>query len=223
MGYYSSMLWLFPAIIFAFIVQSVIAVTYTKYSKVRSVSGYTGRKLARTLLDSQGLFSTSIETVPGVMSDHFDPVKNAIRLSSSTIDDDSVATMGVVAHETGHVIQLKEKYPPMVLRNLVVPIAQFGSSFAWILFFLGLFLSFPVLIQFGIWLFIAVVFFTLITLPVEYNASRRALGLLQNQILLDPEELKMVKKVLNAAALTYVATTLMAVFNLFRMFAISKR
>ena len=223
MEYYSSMLIVIPAIIFAIFAQSAVSTTFSKYSQVRSETGYTGKQLARTLLDSHGLSAIAIEPVPGVLSDHFDPRQRVVRLSESTFQNGSVAALGVVAHEVGHVIQMQERYRPMVLRNAVVPIAQFGSSFSWLIFFFGLFLSIPALVQVGIGLFLAVVAFSLVTLPVEFNASRRALTLLQTHLLMSQEELSMVKKVLRAAATTYLASTLMAVLNLIRMLMISKR
>ena len=221
--YYSSMLIVIPAIIFATLAQSAVSATFSKYSQVRSGTGYTGKQLARMLLDSHGLSAITIEPVQGVLSDHFDPKQRVVRLSESTFQNSSVASLGVVAHEVGHVMQMQEKYAPMLLRNAVVPVAQFGSSFSWLIFFGGLFLSIPLLIQVGIGLFLSVVAFSLVTLPVEFNASRRALNLLQTRVLMSQDELSMVKKVLNAAAMTYVASTLMAVLNLVRMLMISRR
>jgi len=141
--YYSSMLIVIPAIIFAIFAQSAVSTTFSKYSQVRSETGYTGKQLARTLLDSHGLSAIAIEPVPGVLSDHFDPRQRVVRLSESTFQNGSVAALGVVAHEVGHVIQMQERYRPMVLRNAVVPIAQFGSSFSWLIFFFRTFLIDP--------------------------------------------------------------------------------
>lgn len=223
MRFDTSIILIIPAVLLALFAQYAVMSTFSKYSKVRSSTGYTGKKLARTLLDNEGLSEVPIEAVAGVLTDHFDPRKNIVRLSTSTFNESSVAALGIVAHEIAHVVQLKEKYAPLLIRNVFVPVAQFGSSFSWIIFIVGILMATPMLIQIGIWLFIGVVAFSFLTLPVEFNASQRAVVLLQNQAFMLPDELKMAKKVLNAAAITYVASTLMAVMNLIRMVTLSKR
>jgi Zn-dependent membrane protease YugP len=155
--------------------------------------------------------------VAGNLSDHYDPRKQLVALSDSTYNSGSVAALGVVAHEIGHAIQHKNGYIPLKLRNAFVPVAQFGSQFSWLIFFAGLIFSTPLLISVGIWLFAAVVVFSIITLPVEFDASSRAIKLVQTNIMMDAEETQMVKSVLTAAAMTYVASTLMAILNLVRM------
>jgi hypothetical protein len=222
-SYYGSLIILLPGIVFAIWAQYFVKSTYEKYSSVQSKSGMTGKMLARTLLDNAGLFDVTIENIPGNLTDHFDPRKNVVRLSASTFSNSSVAALGVVAHEIGHVIQKKENYLPFSLRSAFVPVAQFGSSFSWIVFFFGLFMANPLMINIGIWLFSAVVIFSLLTLPVEFDASKRAVQLMQGQIMVTQDESVMVKKVLNAAAMTYVAATLMSILSLLRMVGISRR
>lgn len=223
MYFYYSMVVLIPAVIFGIWAQMQVKSTFTRYSKVMSNSGLSGKKLAALLLENKGLFSVKIESVSGKLSDHYDPRKGIIRLSQATYDNSSVAALGVVAHEIGHAVQHKEGYVPLIIRNFFVPVAQFGSSFSWIIFFIGLLMSTPVLIQVGIWLFLAVVVFSVITLPVEFDASKRGLQMLESTYVLNKDELLMAKKVLNAAAMTYVASTLMAVSQLIRMLMISNR
>ena len=203
--------------------QMKVKSTFERYSQIRSNSGMTGQQLAQQLLTSNGLSQIRIVHVGGNLSDHYDPRKKLIALSDSTFSSDSVASLGVVAHEIGHAIQHKNQYAPLKIRNVFVPIAQFGSSFSWIIFFAGLLLSVEPLISIGIWLFLAVVVFSIITLPVEFNASSRALEMIENQHILDSKEQMMAKKVLNAAAMTYVASTLMAISQLLRMLLISRR
>ncbi|HPE68471.1 MAG TPA: zinc metallopeptidase [Thermotogota bacterium] len=222
-AYYWSMVFLIPGILFALWAQSYVKSTFSRFSRVASTSGYTGSKAARTLLDAAGLFQVPVENIQGELTDHYDPRKKVVRLSQATYNSNSVAAIGVVAHEIGHVMQHQQGYFPLLLRNFFVPVAQFGSSFAWIVFFMGLLFSTPLLINFGIWLFVAVVVFSVVTLPVEFNASSRALSMLGSQLMLAPEEQKMAKKVLTAAAMTYVAATLMAILNLLRMLVISRR
>ena len=179
--------------------------------------------LAQQLLNSNDLSNIRITHIGGNLSDHYDPRKKLVALSDATYSSDSVASLGVVAHEIGHAIQHKNHYAPLKIRNAFVPVAQFGSSFSWIIFFVGLLLSTPILINVGIWLFLAVVIFSIITLPVEFNASNRALSMIKNQQILDTKEQVMAKKVLDAAAMTYVASTLMAISQLLRMILISRR
>jgi len=211
---------LIPAIILAAYAQFLVSSRFSQYSRVRSSFGYTGSQLARQLLDNAGLYDIRIERVQGNLTDHYDPRKRVVRLSQATHDSTSIAALGVVAHEIGHAIQDKEKYVPLVVRNSVVPVAQFGTSFSWILFIIGLLMVSPILIRAGIIVFSAFVFFTLVTLPVEFNASTRAKKLLTSMGMPAPE-LKGVSSVLGAASMTYVASSATAILQLLRMLLIA--
>src|SRR6056297_1265479 len=223
MFFYTSMILLIPAFLFGIWAQMKVKSTFERFSHIRSRTGITGSQLAQQLLASNGLANIGIVHIGGNLSDHYDPRKKQVALSESTYSSDSVASLGVVAHEIGHAIQHKNNYAPLKIRNAFVPIAQFGSSFSWIIFFAGLLLSTPLLINVGIWLFLSVVIFSIITLPVEFNASNRALAMIEKQHVLDTKETAMAKKVLDAAAMTYVASTLMAISQLLRMLLISRR
>ncbi len=223
MLYYTSMIVLIPAILFGFWAQMQVKSAFSRYSRIKSNSGLSGKKLAALLLEKNGLSSIEIERISGNLSDHYDPRTKIVRLSDATYDNSSVAALGVVAHEIGHALQHSEGYIPLIIRNYFVPVAQFGSSFSWVIFFIGLIMSTPVLIQVGIWLFVAVVIFSVVTLPVEFDASKRGLKMLEETYVLNKDELLMSKKVLNAAAMTYIASTLMAVSQLVRMLMISDR
>lgn len=211
---------LIPAIVLAAYAQFLVSSRFSQYSKVRSTFGYTGSQLARRLLDNAGLFDIHIERVKGNLTDHYDSRKRVVRLSQATHDSSSIAALGVVAHEIGHAIQDREKYAPLVVRNAVVPVAQLGSSLSWILFVIGLLIVSPLLIRVGILVFSAFVFFTLVTLPVEFNASSRAKKLLASMGM-PSTELKAVGSVLGAAAMTYVASTATAILQLLRMLLIA--
>lgn len=211
---------LIPAIILAAYAQFLVSSRFSQYSRVRSSFGYTGSQLARQLLDNAGLYDIKIERVKGNLTDHYDPRKRVVRLSQATHDSTSIAALGVVAHEIGHAIQDKEKYVPLVVRNSVVPVAQFGTSFSWILFIIGLLMVSPILIRAGIIVFSAFVFFTLVTLPVEFNASTRAKKLLTSMGMPAPE-LRGVSSVLGAASMTYVASSATAILQLLRMLLIA--
>ena len=190
--------------------------TYQKYSKVINRYGLTGAEAARKILDKNGLYNVRIERVAGDLTDHFDPKTNVVRLSSSVHDSTSVAAVGVAAHESGHAVQYAEGYTPMKIRGSLVGVANIGSSVGIYLAVIGIIASLPLLSYIGIGLFTAVVAFQLVTLPVEFNASRRAVTALEQGYLSD-EELTGTKKVLRAAALTYVAALLSALGNLLRL------
>ncbi|SHE60165.1 zinc metallopeptidase [Clostridium fallax] len=222
-GFDSSILYLIPALIISIWAQSKVSSTFNKYSRVRSISGYTGAQVARMLLDGAGLYDVPIEMIPGRLSDHYDPLNRVLRLSQDVYSSQSVASIGVAAHEVGHAIQHKESYKPLIVRNSIVPIVNIGSGFSWILFFAGLILGIKPLLTIGIILFSAVVIFQLITLPVEYNASSRALTILNSKKILNNEEINGAEKVLDAAAMTYVAATLTSIAQLIRLIAISNR
>lgn len=214
---------LIPAIIISIWAQSKISSTFDKYSRIRNTKGYTGADVARIILDANGLNYVPIEVIPGKLTDHYDPRNKVMRLSPDVFHSNSVAAIGVAAHESGHAIQHKEHYSPLEIRNFIVPAVNFSSNASWIILLLGMFLGSPYIIRFGIILFAAVVVFQLITLPVEFDASKRAIRILENRNILYAEELKGAKEVLNAAAMTYVAAALMAISQLIRLIGISRR
>lgn len=211
-----------PAILITLWAQVNVKNTFAKYSRLYARCGKTAAQVAREMLDDAGLYNVRIERVSGTLSDHFDPKTNVVRLSDSTYLSSSVAAIGVAAHEVGHAMQYSERYVPIRIRAAIIPITKFGSTMAVPLIILAFVLNFYPLVQIGILLFGAVVLFQLITLPVEINASRRALAVLQNDDLLgggfgNAEEYRGAKKVLTAAALTYVAALLVALMNLLRL------
>lgn len=213
---------LIPALLLAFWAQIMVQSNFSRYSQVRSRIGMTGAELARFILDSAGLYDVKIESIPGSLTDHYDPRAKVVRLSQATYGSDSIAALGVVAHEIGHAIQHANNYVPIVIRNAIAPIASFSSNLAWIFFIIGLVTGAIGLAQFGILLFLAVVLFSIITLPVEFDASRRAMKILERNLMMPKDELKGVKSVLSAAAMTYVAATLMAILQLVRMILIAR-
>jgi len=219
----SSMLVLIPALIIAAWAQYKISSTFDRYSKVRSMRGYTGADVARMLLDGSGLSDVPVELVQGKLTDHYDPVNRVMRLSNDVFYGSSVASLGVAAHETGHAMQHQERYAPLMIRNSIVPVVNFGSNLSWVLFFAGFIFGITSLLRIGILLFLTVVIFQMVTLPVELNASKRALALLGSRGILYDEELQGAKRVLDAAALTYVAAALMAIAQLARLIILSNR
>ncbi|HBM76248.1 MAG TPA: peptidase [Clostridiaceae bacterium] len=219
----SSLIILFPAMLIAFIAQWRIKSTFNRYSTVRSSRGITAAQAARYLLDRAGLNYVSIEMIGGSLTDHYDPRVKKLRLSQTVFNSTSVAAIGVAAHETGHAIQHSTGYVPLILRNRLVPIANFGSNAAWILVLLAFITGYNPLINIGILLFSAAVLFQVVTLPVEYNASSRAIRLLEDEGILYDDEIGGARKVLSAAALTYVAATLVAISQLLRLILISRR
>lgn len=218
-----TMILLLPAMLISFWAQAKINSTYNKYSRVRTTNGYTGMQVARMILDEAGLFDVRIEMINTKLGDHYDPSSRVLRLSPEVYGDTTIAAAGIAAHEVGHAIQHKQSYKPLVIRNSIVPVVNFSSSISWILFFIGLLLGFKGLTTLGILLFSAVVIFQLITLPVEFNASNRALRILESRGILYGNEIKGAEKVLGAAAMTYVAATLMAISQLVRLIALSNR
>lgn len=211
-----------PALIISVWAQMKVSASFNKYSKIMSINGYTGAQVARMLLDSEGLYDVPIEEIGGKLSDHYDPRRRVMRLSRDVYYGTSVASIGVAAHETGHAIQHQRHYAPLQIRNAIVPVVNFSSNASWIIFLLGLFLGFGYLVNIGIVLFIAVVIFQLITLPVEFDASNRALKVLEERNILYGDEIKGAKSVLSAAAMTYVAAALTAVLQLVRLIALSR-
>lgn len=218
-----TMIILIPAIIISFWAQTKVNSNYEKYSKVRIINGYTGQQIARMMLDEAGLWDVRIEVINSKLGDHYDPSSKILRLSPDVYSGSTISSAGIAAHEVGHAIQHKEQYKPLTIRNSIVPVVNLGSSLSWILFFLGIFLRFKELTTFGILLFSLVVIFQLITLPVEFDASTRALNILKSRGILYGDETRGAEKVLNAAAMTYVAATLMAVSQLIRLIAISNK
>ena len=181
---YYYILFVIPPLIFAAWAQFKVKSTFHKYAGYHSGQGYTAVMIARQILDQNGLFHVKIEMTSGNLTDHFDPRANVIRLSESVYHSTSVASIGVAAHEVGHAIQYSKGYLPIKIRNAVIPLTNIGSTLAFPLAILGVIFSFEPLITIGIWLFVAVVFFQFITLPVEFNASRRALNTLKNDHIL---------------------------------------
>lgn len=202
--------------VISLIASSRVQSTFRKYDRVASRTGLTGAEAARRLLQAQGIYDVSIQRVSGNLTDHYDPRSKVLRLSDSTYGSASVAAIGVAAHECGHAMQHEENYLPLSLRSALVPVANFGSKFSMLLIIAGLFFG-QFLIEAGILLFCAVVLFQIVTLPVEFNASSRALRLLGDNGILYDEEVGMTRKVLRAAALTYVASALMSALQLVRL------
>lgn len=225
-GYYGfdpTFIILIPALIFAAYAQSKVNSTFNKYLRVRNSNGYTGYQIARTILDNHGLQNVPIELTRGHLTDHYDPRQRVLRLSNEVYNGSSMASVGVAAHECGHAIQHQEAYAPLAIRNAIAPVASFGSQAAWLLVIAGLFFGFSGLFNLGILFFGAAVVFQIITLPVEYNASSRAIAMLTGYNLVPEGEIEPARKVLSAAALTYVAATLVAVLQLVRLLLIRGR
>ena len=209
-----------PALILAFYAQARVKGAYRKYSQVYASSRLTGAQVAHQLLQAAGAGDIVIEKQPGELTDHYDPRKRVLRLSQGVHDSTSISALGIAAHETGHAIQHRTHYQPMALRSLIYPVANIGSTLAFPLFFVGFMFGkngTGVLMDIGILLFTGAVAFSVVTLPVEFNASKRALALLEERRFLTPDEMVGAKKVLGAAALTYVASTAMAAMQLLRM------
>lgn len=224
--YYSSdSLWTYvlivlPAVILAMWASANVNSTFKKYSKVPSSSGYTGMDAARRILDANGLTNIRIEHVSGNLTDHYDPKAGVIRLSDAVYANNSAAAIGVAAHEAGHAVQHAEKYAPLVIRNAIIPICSIGSNLAMPLIILGLVLDMFGLCYIGILAFGLAALFQLITLPVEFNASRRALAALESSGRFSDTDLKNAGKTLRAAALTYVAALAVALASLLRIIVI---
>lgn len=206
-----------PCIILAAWAQMRVKSTFNKYSRVRNMRGITGAQAAEAVLRQNGVTGVRVERVAGNLTDHFDPRTNVIRLSDSVYGSDSVASVGVAAHEAGHAVQYAVGYVPIKLRAAIVPVTQIGSTAALPLIILGLFMNSGILIDIGIWAFALATVFQLVTLPVEVNASRRALAAIDQDGLLTSEEYPMAKQTLTAAAMTYVAALATALMQLLRL------
>jgi Zn-dependent membrane protease YugP len=222
--YWWSMILLVPAVVLGLYAQAKVSSAFNRYSQVASRRGLTGAQAARQVLDSAGLNDVGVEVAGSKLSDHYDPRTRVLTLSPPVGNSNSLASLGVAAHEAGHAMQHAEGYVAFRLRSAIVPVANLGSNMGFILFFVGLlFYRNGLLMSIGILLYSGAVLFTLVTLPVEFNASKRAMVLLENRSILVGEELDGAKKVLSAAALTYVAAALMAILQLVRLILISRR
>lgn len=207
--------------IFAMIASGGVQSAFKKYSKVKSYRNYTGADAARKILDDNGLYNVRIEHINGNLSDHYDPKANVIRLSDSTYSDTSVAAIGVAAHEAGHAVQHAVGYVPIKVRNAIVPAVNIASTLSMPLFLIGLLFAAPMLTNLGIILFSGALVFQVVTLPVEFNASRRAITILNQSAMLEEDELRGAKKVLKAAAMTYVAAVISTALQLLRLVLLS--
>ena len=206
--------------IICMIASAKVKTTFNKYSQYRSYSGMNGSQVAQRVLEAAGIYDVTVRHVSGNLTDHYDPSTKTVNLSDPVYNSYSVAALGVAAHECGHAIQHAKNYAPLSLRSALVPVANFGSMLAWPLILIGLFIngrSSTLIIDLGIVLFSAAVLFQLVTLPVEFDASRRALVMLRTQNILSDDELKNTRKVLKSAAFTYVAGAAAAILQLLRI------
>ncbi len=194
-----------PALALALFAQWRVSSAVNKYSRVPTGRGFTGARVARSILDAAGLHDVAVERTGGLLSDHYDPRSRTLRLSQAVFDTPSIAAVGIAAHETGHALQHANNYLPLQARSAIVPVVQFGSFLGPIVFFLGLLLNFTSLAWVGVIMFAGVALFALVTLPVEFDATRRAKRLLTENGFVTGEEARGVNAVLDAAALTYVA------------------
>lgn len=208
------LLFIAPALLLSLWAQIKVKGATTKYSQVPSSSGMTGAQVARTILDAHGVTGVGIEMADGVLSDHYDPTKKVLRLSEGVYHGRSVTAAGIAAHEVGHAIQHKVAYRPLVLRQTLAPAAMFGSNISWILLLIGTVVQSTSMMWLGIGLFSLAVLFTLVTLPVEFDASRRAKEILLQMGLVSNSDRAGVSAVLNAAAMTYVAAAATAILQL---------
>lgn len=223
MFYHWSYLLLIPGMLLMFWAQMRVQGTYQKYAEIPSTMGMTGAQVAETILKRMGVYNVTVEPVAGQLTDHYDPSAKAVRLSEGIYNSNSVAAAAVAAHECGHVLQDVQGYKPMNVRAALVPAANFGSSLGPILVMAGLFFgAFKALIPIGIAMFAAVIIFHIVTLPVEFDASSRALKLIDQLGILQGDENRGARQVLNAAALTYVATAFYAVLQLVQLILISR-
>lgn len=216
-GYDPYIILVIPAFLFALYAQFKVKSTFNRYRKVINRRGFTGADVARTILDRNGLHDVAVEPIRGELTDHYDPRTRAVRLSETVYSSASVAALGVAAHETGHAIQHKVGYAPLALRSSLVPVAGIGSSFGPYMAIFGLIFRIDALVSIGIILYTVAVAFYLVTLPVEFNASSRAIRTLESAGILTADEVAPAKKVLSAAAMTYVASAAVAIASLLRL------
>jgi uncharacterized protein len=205
---------LLPVLALTLIVQLILKVTYAKYSHIESRRGLTGAQAARQILDMAGLQAVQVQEVGGFLTDHYDPRERVLRLSPQNFEGRSIASIGVAAHESGHALQHAANYAPLVLRNLAVPMASIGSSLGYLVLMIGIAMQFKGLALVGFFLLCGILVFQLVNLPVEFDASRRALVVLPQSGILTPEENRGAQKVLAAAALTYVAAMIAVLWEL---------
>lgn len=210
-------------LILTMIASAGVNSTFAKYNKVRCMRGMTGAEAAQQVLHAAGIFDVQIRHVRGNLTDHYDPRNKTLNLSDSTFSSNSVAAVCVAAHECGHAVQDQKKYGPLVLRSTLVPLANFGSQLSWPVFIAGLIFSLQPPVMAGIILFSLAVLFQLVTLPVEFNASSRALRILEDTGMLGSQEMTGAKKVLRAAAMTYVAALASSLLQLLRLILLSRR
>jgi Zn-dependent membrane protease YugP len=226
-GYYWGIDWTYLLIIAGFvlslIVQGVMKSTFSRYSQIRSMSGLTGAMAAQKILESEGIYDVRIEHISGSLTDHYDPRSKVVRLSDTVYGSASLAAVGVAAHECGHAIQDARNYAPLSIRSSLVPVANFGSQLSWPLFLFGLILSYKPLLYIGIILFCGALLFQIVTLPVEFNASHRALVKLEGTGIMLPEEVRGSRRVLRAAAMTYVAAVCASLLQLLRLLLLAGR
>ena len=212
-----------PGFLLSMWAQSKVKGNFAKYSQVRNSAGLTGEQTSRRILDNEGLNSIPIETVPGALTDHYDPKNKVLRLSQPVYGVDSVAAMAVAAHEAGHAMQQKDGYAPLKFRSAIVPLANIGSKLGFMLLFLGIIIGISGLSWLGVGLFAIATIFTLVTLPVEFDASRRAKAELNRLGLVDRTDAEAVDKVLDAAAWTYVAAFLTSALSLLYYMRLASR
>ena len=226
MGYDSTYILVLIGVALCLLASSRVNSVFRRYSSVRSRSGMTGREAAEKILRANGIYDVTVRHIPGNLTDHYDPRNKTLGLSDATYGSASVAAIGVAAHECGHAVQHATGYAPLKFRGALVPVANFGSAIAWPLILIGLVInsnSALLFIDLGILLFSAAVLFQIVTLPVEFNASNRAVNALEKSGMLYPEEIRQTKAVLGAAALTYVASAASAVLQLLRLIIIGGR
>lgn len=205
-------------VVISLLASAKVKSTFAKYSNVRSMSGLTGAQAAERILRNAGIFDVSVQRISGHLTDHYDPKNKVLRLSDSVFGNTSVSAIGVAAHECGHAIQHNKEYAPLKIRTALVPVANFGATLSWPLILIGVLLSWSqTLITLGIVLFCAAVLFQLVTLPVEFNASNRAVKILASTGILSDREVSQTKQVLGAAALTYVAAAAASILQLLRL------
>ncbi len=216
-----TMILIIPAILLTIYAQFKVSSTTNRYFRVRSGRGYTGEQTAREILDRNGLYNVRIEMVRGRLSDHYDPRANVVRLSEDVYSGNSITSISVAAHECGHAIQHAHGYVPLNIRSSLVPVVNFASNMSWIFIMLG-FLMGGSFLKMGILLFSASVLFQIVTLPVEFNASSRALAQMTSLGIVDDREVRDSRRVLQAAALTYVAAAVTAILQLLRLVMIAQ-
>lgn len=219
------LVFILPCLVISMIAQTKVSSTFSKYSKIPNTRHITGVEAAQSVLSAHGITNVRIERVAGKMTDHFDPRSNTIRLSEPVYDSPTIAAVGVAAHEAGHAVQHAQGYLPNKLRSAILPVCNMGSKISWILIIVGLFLpvQYDWVLYLGILFYAASVVFTVVTLPVEFNASKRALAAIRNSTMLEGNEYSGARSVLSAAAMTYVAAAFTAIMSLLRLLVIANR